>query len=139
MAQVVRAELGLEAVGGQLPGRQHHDPGVVDEHVDTVVLARQGLRERPDRGEVREVQPEHAHVRVGCVRPDLSQCLLAATGVPARHDDSGAAGGERPAGGQAEPAVRAGDDDDPVREVHVGSLCRAARRRTGDRRVQGWS
>ena len=46
--QVVGAELALEAIFG-LAVRDHHDPRVVDQQIQTVVLGFEGSGERTDR------------------------------------------------------------------------------------------
>jgi len=52
---MVGRELGLEALSGENPRREHH-PGVVHEHVHRYRVARDRGREGPHRVEVREVQ-----------------------------------------------------------------------------------
>jgi len=55
VAEVVRGELALEAVGGD-PVRDGHDPGVVDEQVDGGVPVGEAVREGAHPGQVVEVQ-----------------------------------------------------------------------------------
>ena len=54
VAEVVRAELQLEAVAGEL-ARRRHDAGVVDQQVERVVLVGEAIGELADGGEAPEV------------------------------------------------------------------------------------
>ena len=64
VAQVVGAELHLEAVLGERLRRVHH-PGVVDQQVDVVVSGAELLRGGADRVQRRQVEFLQRHVRVG--------------------------------------------------------------------------
>jgi hypothetical protein len=55
MAEMVHAEGGLEAVL-RLRSARHHQPGVVHEHVETVVSIEELGRELPHRRQAREVE-----------------------------------------------------------------------------------
>jgi hypothetical protein len=58
VAEVVGAELHLEAVG-RLPVRQRHHPRVVHQNVDSREAAHQGLGEAGHAVERREVERHH--------------------------------------------------------------------------------
>jgi hypothetical protein len=55
VAEVVDAELGLEAVGGA-PLRHRHHAGVVDQQVDRRVRGEDGIGGTLDRSQVAEIQ-----------------------------------------------------------------------------------
>jgi hypothetical protein len=99
VAEVVRADLRLEAVGGASLG-DGHDAGVVDEQVE---VALPGLGERADGREVREVEVAHLG-RAGHRRREL----LAAARVAHGEHDVGAHPGELARSDQADAAGRAG-------------------------------
>ena len=101
VAQVVGAELGLEAVLGAALG-DVHDAGVVDEQVQVAVP---GVGELAYGGEVGQVEPADLHAAV-----HRRGCGFAALGVPYGEDDVGARGGQGRGGGESEAAVGAGHD-----------------------------
>ena len=110
VAEVVRPELGLEAVGGATERAGHH-PGVVDQHVDGVVGVEVGVGERTHAGQVAQVDHAGLDRRIGNGWRELGQGsgrpLLAA----GQHGDRRAVGGERPGALTAEAGGGAGDDD----------------------------
>ena len=108
-AEVVGAELQLEAVRRLPPGRRHH-ARVVEQQVHTV---RGGVRERADR-----VQAGHVHeaqLEVGVRRIGAHTCegRLTALCVAAGKDGVGSGAAERERSVVADPAVGAGDDRGP--------------------------
>jgi hypothetical protein len=111
VAEVVGAELQLEAVGGMRERRDHH-ARVVDEQVEIALPAGGELA---DRGEVGEVEPADlgraGHRRGG---------RLALGDVADGEDDASAGGGERARRGAADAAVAAGDDH--AAAGHVGNV-----------------
>ena len=102
VAEVVGAELHLEAVLGALLG-DGHDAGVVDEDVE-VALPRVG--EGVDGGEVGEVEPAHLGLAV-----DGGGGRLALGDVADGEHDARAGAAELASGGEADAAVGAGDDE----------------------------
>ena len=108
--QVIGAELHLEAVGG-VAARDGHDPGVVDEHVETVGV---GLPPQPgeliDRGQVGEIESLYLDGRLRGARADLLGGRLALGHVAHGEGDLGTVAGERQCGLEAQAGVGAGDD-----------------------------
>jgi hypothetical protein len=105
VAEVVGADLHLEAVGGARLGDRHH-AGVVDQDVEVAV---EPVGELVHRAEVGEVEP-----------PDLGQARnrlrggRAARLVAHREHDMSARPAQRARGGEPDAAVGAGDDDGPA-------------------------
>ena len=122
VAEVVRAELHLEAVLGALLGDGHH-AGVVDEDVE-VALPRVG--EGVDGGEVGEVELAHLGLAL-----DGGRGRLALGEIADGEDDVRAGAAELASGGEADAAVGAGDDEgasvevgeDPVRSIWRRRSC----------------
>lgn len=118
--EVIRAELGLEAVGR--PGERHHGhAGVVHQEVEAVVAP--ALGETADGFQVGEI--EHAQLGVGAgyfVSQPL-HCRPPALVVAAGQDDMGAAAGEFAGGDVPDAAVGACDDDQPTRLVRDAIGC----------------
>ena len=81
--EVVDPEGRLEPVGGRGPAR-HDQAGVVDQHVEAVVAIEERGRERPDRGEVREVERQEVDVGAPAALTDVATCSGAAAGITAR-------------------------------------------------------
>ena len=111
VAEMVDAELGVEAVLGGPLGHRHH-AGVAQQDVEPVVPRLDGLGGRCDRRERREVELHDLERGVRVLGQDRLPCSLGLLLVPGSHDDVRAGAGERLCGRQAEPAVRAGHDRD---------------------------
>ena len=111
VAQVVGAELQLEAVLGVALRRVHH-AGVVDQQVDAVVVGAQLLGGLA--GGLQRCQVEFLQRDVGIRGAPLNQqCgILAFVEVAHREDDVRALFGQRGCGLEAEAGVGAGDDGD---------------------------
>ena len=109
MAEMVGAELQLEAVGGVLLRRVHH-AGVVDEQVDPRVGGRKFGRRGAHRCQRAQIQFVHRHLRARGQLPNAGRRSVALGGVADRHHHSGATGGEHTGRVVAEAGVRAGDD-----------------------------
>lgn len=122
MAQVIGAELHLEAVG-RLAARDGHDPGVVDEEVEPV-----GVRLAPqpgeliDRGEVGQVEAAYLERSLGRLGPDLCRGGLALGDVAHSKGDLGPVGRQGQRGLEAEPGV--GPRHDGPAPPLVGDICR---------------
>jgi hypothetical protein len=114
VAEVVGAELQLEAVGGRLLRGVHH-AGVVDQKVDARVGGAQVGRRGPDR-----VQGGQVEGLDGDVAGDAGGCLLALLDVADGQDHRRPARGEHPGGLEAEPGVGAGHDRHPA--VLIGDV-----------------
>lgn len=111
MAEVIGAELHLEAVV-RVPQRQEHHAGVVAEDVDAAVARGDVGGEAPDRCEIGEVEridfdPGGRMEPADCVRG-----LGGARGIAAAHHDGRALGGQRFRDLPAEAAIGAGHDRD---------------------------
>ncbi|CAM5292915.1 hypothetical protein SALBM217S_06776 [Streptomyces griseoloalbus] len=105
--QHVRAHMQFEPVGGGPARPEMHQAGVVDQHVDRGVVGGELRRERPHRRQRRQVQ----FADLGVARDPVGS-LLARGEVAHGQNDVRPAPGQLGRGDQAEPGVRAGDDDD---------------------------
>jgi hypothetical protein len=88
------------------------DAGVVDEHVEPPGIVRHAPRERLDAGLVGDV--EHPRPDVEALVAQARGGALARAGVARRQQDGVAAARELARHLQADAAVRAGDDGDPI-------------------------
>lgn len=111
MAEVVGAELHLEAVA-RMPQRQEHHAGVVAEDVDAAVAFGHAVGEALDRCEIGEVERIDFDAGSGMKTADRIGRLRGADGIAATHHDGCALGGERFRDLPAETAVGAGHDRD---------------------------
>jgi hypothetical protein len=105
VAEVVGADLHLEAVGGARLRDRHH-AGVVDQDVD---VALEAVGERVHRAEVGEVEPPD----LGRARDRLRRGRAARL-VAHREHDMSAGMAQLARGGEPDAAVGAGDDDGPA-------------------------
>ena len=130
MAQVVGAELGLEAVGG-LALRAGHDAGVGDDDIERLAGRHQRVgagAHAGQRGQVELDQLQAAAVLGGRLRaPSVAALALS---VARRADHLGAVRGQRPGRLHAEPGRDAGHQDALAAEIHalehfVRRRCRA--------------
>ena len=115
VAEVVGAELQLEAVLGATERRVHH-ARVVDQDIDLAEV----VCERADGREIGEVEP--ADLGLAC---NLACSPLALAGVAHGEHDTGAVRRERLGGGEPDPAAGAGDHDPAAlegREIGGGPL-----------------
>ena len=71
MAEVIRAQLHLEAVLGHVTRGHGHHAGVVDEDVDRPSRGERLLRKRLDRREAGEVEVRRSHIGVGMAAVDV--------------------------------------------------------------------
>ena len=110
VAQVITAELQLEAVGGGLALGRLHDARVVDQEVDRPPLGVEFLAERFDAGQRGQVERFDGQLRVGHRRADLLDRRFALGAVADRHDDVGARSGQAGSDAETEAGVGAGDD-----------------------------
>src|SRR5690606_18846104 len=110
--QVVDGEVQLVAVLAEppFPAALQPDPGVVDEHVEPVVVPGGRAGEGADRGERGEVRGVEAGA-APAIAPDLSDEGGAPLPVPTVDDDVRARGGDAEGDLTAEPVRRAGDQD----------------------------
>jgi hypothetical protein len=124
MAEVVRAELGVQALRGAAD-RAGHDARVVDESVDAREAACDVLRAATDGVEVKEVEDSHLDVGVRNAFANRGRGCLAFGFVANDADDLRTAGREDPGSLDAEASGAAGDDDRLSGKVHVSSclLC----------------
>lgn len=67
MSEVVRAKLHLEAIVCR-PERDGHEPGVVDEHIEAIVLAQECLCKRANAGAARQIEAHDLREGVGTFR-----------------------------------------------------------------------
>ena len=122
MAQVVDAELQLEAVGGD-PVRRHHDPGVVDQQVDALAGGPDlcGRRaDRPQRGQIQRHHPDIGSRRRGTDPGDRVVCLAL---VPAAEEQPRAPLREHPRRLEADAGVAPGDHSRApglIRHIRLG-------------------
>jgi hypothetical protein len=101
-----------------LEGAADGDAGVVDEQVDAAVLRPHFLGERPNGGAVGDV---HASGRgAHAERLGLARSLVEAGGVDVEELEPAAAARERERNAAADAARCAGDDCDPVAQLHGG-------------------
>jgi len=120
VAEVIRPELELEAVGGELTGVCSHDAGVVDEHVEAIVCGLELLRERADRIEAGEVQRGDLDFGAGDSRRDVASSLGPVVGVADGEHNPRAGPRKLARREEADAAVRAGYDGDAA--VLVGDV-----------------
>ena len=112
-AQVVDAELELEAVSGRGVRRVAH-PGVVDQQIDPVMSGAQLLGSGPDRGQRTHVEMLNSEVgpRIGFADPGC-RVLTPLDAAHGEHD-RGSTPREHPGGVEADAGVSAGDDSHPA-------------------------
>ena len=108
VAQVVGAELHLEAVRRD-PAGNRHDAGVVDQHVQTAVGCRKGLCEAADRSQVRQIERKHLKAGRGDDAFDLPGGLLPFLRIPHSQHDVRALRRQYLGGLESETAVGPGD------------------------------
>ena len=108
MAEVVDAELLLEAVGRGTE-RGAHDPGVVYEHVEAVVVGQESPGKVPHGGQRAQVQLPELQVGRGVPIPDATGRFLVLRRVPRSHDHRRTGGGERTRRLLAQPTGCTGD------------------------------
>jgi hypothetical protein len=104
---VIGSELQLEAVNGCAPFGNRHDAGVVDEHVDVLLVGEPPGGEAAHRGEVGDIELVEDDVGVGDSRADLRQRALSPLHAPAGSDDVGALACHRQRRLEAEATVGA--------------------------------
>ena len=121
VAQVIDAELALEAIAGEAAGQAHH-PGVVDQQIEAAVAVLQLAARGTHGGQVGQIKLQQ--VDRGPI-PGSGQQLLpgqfSPLQRPASQDHRGPLGQQRPGCFQAEAAVSAGDQRQPTPLVwHIG-------------------
>ena len=100
------------AVVAQLPLRvQGGDPGVVDEHIEAIVLVGHVGRQQPDVVESGEIRDVRAVAVVSRSLAKLGSHALASFAVAAVNQHGGAAIRERTSGRQAQAVGGPGDQD----------------------------
>ena len=109
VAEVVRAELKLEAVGRLAPRGGHH-AGVVDQQVETVVVGAHALGKRAHRVEAREVELLHHELRARDDVLDRAPGRVALGRAATREHHTRALARQLPCRHEAESAVGAGHD-----------------------------
>ena len=110
VAEVIGAELGLEAVGG-VPERRAHHAGIGDHDVERPPVGEQGVgagAHALERGEIQLDQLQPAAVRR--LSPDLGRRPLRLGEVARGADHLGAMGRERAGGLHAQAGRHAGDE-----------------------------
>ena len=112
MAQVVGAELHLEAVGRQAALGESHDAGVVDEDVELAAIAGVALRELAHRRQVGQVEQRKFDRRLRRLGPHPLESIGAPALVATRENDVGAMTGELERRLIAEATVRPRDHGD---------------------------
>ena len=117
MAEVVRPELHLEAVLGDMTRRHGHHSGVVHEEVERASGREHLLRERLDRREAREVEVGCSHVGAGIGSTDVGDRVCALVGVADGQHDGCASGRERAGRLESDPAVATRDNGELAGEV----------------------
>ena len=116
VAEVIGAELHLEAVHGLAAGQRHH-PGVVDQAVQDFVLRQERRGEGAHRGEAREVERHRGDVRARAVGAEALDRRAGLLGVAAGDQHARAVARELAGRLVAEPAVAAGHDQGLAGEV----------------------
>jgi hypothetical protein len=96
-------------------------PGVVDEHVDALVVAKRRRHEGASLHALAHVHPAHGHFGRALVAALLSDSVQRIDATRAEHE-VGALPRECERGRLPDAARRAGDDDDRPLEPHVASL-----------------
>ena len=128
MAEVVDAELQLEAVGGAAV-RRHHHPRVVDYQVDTLAGGPDLTGRHTDGLQRGKVQRHHPDVGARRRGTDPGDRVVRLALVPAAEDQPRAARGEHPPRLEADAGVAPGDHRRAaglIRHVRLGPLaCRA--------------
>jgi hypothetical protein len=147
VAEVVHAELHLEALGG-LPLGNHHQPGVVDEEVEAGVPAADLVRGARHGVEIGEVDLEQPDVRTGMERPDPLESGLAALPTARTEEHLRPALGEHARVVPADPAVGPRDEGHAsalVRDVALGPArhrtypsAEAGSTQIGDDQARSW-
>ena len=110
VAEVVAAELELEAVGGGFAFGSLHHSGVVDQDVDGPALAVEFRAEGRDACEGGQVEVLDGEFGARDGGADLCGRRLAFGAVADGHDDVGSRGGKPLGDAEAKAAVRPGDD-----------------------------
>ena len=121
VAEMIGAELRLEAVGGAAEG-SGHDPGVGDDDVEEAALVEQRVGGGANALEVCEIELdelEAATVGRGFLA-DFSCGVLCLGEVACGADDVGSVGGERTGGLDAESGGDAGDKDALAAQIDSG-------------------
>lgn len=118
MAEVVGGQLHFEAVGTLASGNRH-DPGVVDQQVESSrpLSSAPPCRELPHAGEIGEIEPLHVDLRVGAGGHDAFGCLLTSCDVPDGEGDLSAMICELFGGDEADAGVGPRDDRGASSEV----------------------
>ena len=121
MAEMVGAELGLEAVGGAAERGGHH-PGIGDDDVERPAVGDEGVgagAHAGQRGEVELDDLEAAAAGIGRLAHRLGRPLRLVE-IAGGADDLGAVGDERARRLDAEPGRDAGDEHALAGEVDAG-------------------
>ena len=116
VAEVIRAELHLEAVGGAAE-RAGHDAGVVHQHVDCVARIEVAGSERAHAGQVGEVEGGERQHRIRYGGANALSGVGVLLWVTRQHQHRGAVRGERTRRFLAEPAGCAGDHESATGQV----------------------
>ena len=136
MAQVVGAELELEAVPGQGAGRGH-DAGVVDQQIKAAVTLGQGVGGGGDTGQIGQIQAEAIE---GTVR--TGRALLGQVGQelgPGRRRLLGRAAGQHHSGPVGRQGASCFQTQPAVGPGHQGQATALVRnRRSGPGTGAGW-
>lgn len=94
VGEVVDAELGFEAVFGELVG-DGHEAGVVEEDIEAVVFGFESIGERFDGGEAGVIEGHDSDLGLGSLGEEFDFGLFGFGHIAAGHDDGGAFGGVR--------------------------------------------
>jgi hypothetical protein len=116
VAEVVRGERELEAVGGALVRHMHH-PCVVDQQVEARTGGANLVGGLANRGERGEVEPDDLRLRLSALGTDAAGFELTLFDVPAGQDDSRSTRGQDPGDFKAETGAGAGHDRGPSRLI----------------------
>ena len=122
VAEVVRAELKLETVLGDLSCGRVHDAGVSDEHVDRVALVPEGFAERCRGIQRRQVQVSQRHFGRRGPFTDRRERGLTLAGIAHRENEVCSGCGEPSCNDQAHAVAAAGEDDPFAGEIGDGEI-----------------
>ena len=116
MADMIGAELQLQAVAGGHVRRGHHS-GIVDQQIDPVMLDQKGLGKKLDAGHLAEIAFHQLDIGIGNRLPDFDHRSLALGHVAHRNDNLRAFRRHRPRGFLTETRGPAGDHHQLAGEI----------------------
>ena len=117
MAEMVGAELQLEAIGGEAFRRRHH-AGIGNDEIEFLALLHQRIGRRPYAAERRQIQLDQLEA-AGLFRPDAFRRPLGLLQIARRPDDMSAMGFQRPRRLDAQASRNAGHQNPLAGEIET--------------------